>query len=146
MSVHAVYSKYLQTRISGPYGPLKILAPAESLLASLTRMFALLTSPSSKSTSLATTSLSWNVWPHTLSVKMFVPPLCGKNVFIYYIFLLMKVRGAIKIENRENLGQCPNRGGRGKKKPEMSQFQFGNFENRGGGSLFFKNVPISIFW
>ena len=27
----------------------------------------------------------------------------------------------------------------------MSQFQFGNFENRGGGSLFFKNVPISIF-
>ena len=30
----------------------------------------------------------------------------------------------------------------------MSQFQFGNFENRRGGSLFFKNVPISIweFW
>ena len=26
----------------------------------------------------------------------------------------------------------------------MSQFQFGNFENRRGGSLFFKNVPISI--
>ena len=72
----------------------------------------------------------------------------------------MLVRGAIKIENRENLGQCPNRGG---KRTEMSQFHFGNFENRGGGSifqecpnfnlgilkteggsLFFKNVPISI--
>ena len=33
----------------------------------------------------------------------------------------VSLRGAIKIENRENLGQCPN--------PEMSQFQFGNFEN-----------------
>ena len=49
------------------------------------------------------------------------------------------LRGGIKIENRENLGQCPN-GGVGKK-TKMSQFQFGNFENR-GGSLFFKNVPI----
>ena len=28
----------------------------------------------------------------------------------------------------------------------MSQFQFGNFENRGVGSLFFKNVPISIIF
>ena len=30
----------------------------------------------------------------------------------------------------------------------MSQFQFGNFENRGGGlySVFFKNVPISIVY
>ena len=36
----------IKTRISGPYGPLKILAPAESLLASLTRMFASLTSSS----------------------------------------------------------------------------------------------------
>ena len=33
-------------------------------------------------------------------------------------------------------------GGGGKKKTEMSQFQFGTFENRGGGSLFFKNVSI----
>jgi len=41
------------------------------------------------------------------------------------------LRGGVKIENQENV-------------PEMSQFQFGNFENRGGGSLFFKNVPISI--
>ena len=54
------------------------------------------------------------------------------------------IRGGVKIENRENLGQCSNRGG-GRKKTEMSQFQFGNFENRGGGSLFFKNVPISIW-
>ena len=30
--------KYLITRISGPYGPLKILAPAESLLALLTKI------------------------------------------------------------------------------------------------------------
>ena len=86
-----------------------------------------------------------------------------KNVYKHQL-----IRGGIKIENRENLGQCPNRGGRGKKNPEMSQFQFGNFENRRGGlyfsrmsqfqfgnfenrrggSLFFKNVPISIweFW
>ena len=34
----------------------------------------------------------------------------------------------------------------GVKKTEMSQFQFGNYENRGGGSLFFKNVPISMIW
>ena len=51
----------------------------------------------------------------------------------------LTIRGAIKIGNRENLGQCPNRVGRGKKNPEMSQFQFGNFESR-GGYLFFKNV------
>ena len=35
--------KIWKTRISGPYGPLKILAPAESLLASLTNMFSSLT-------------------------------------------------------------------------------------------------------
>ena len=53
-------------------------------------------------------------------------------------------RGGVKIEKRENLGHVPIGGGRGgRKTPEMSQFQFGNFENR-GGSLFFKNVPISI--
>ena len=37
------------------------------------------------------------------------------------------LRGVIKIENRENLGQCPNRGGGGQKQTEMSQFQVGNF-------------------
>ena len=50
--------------------------------------------------------------------------------------------------------------GGGLKKTEMSQFRFGNFENRNknvpisiwkfwkqrGGSLFFKNVPISIIF
>ena len=55
------------------------------------------------------------------------------------------LRGGVKIENRENLGQCPNREGGGLKKKEMAQFQFGNFENRGGWSLFFRNVPILIW-
>ena len=50
------------------------------------------------------------------------------------------LRGGVKIENRENLGQCPNRGGRGKEKTEMSQFQFGNFENRMGGGLYFSKM------
>ena len=54
------------------------------------------------------------------------------------------IRGAVKIEKRENLGHILIGGGWVKKKPAVSQFQFGNFENRGGGSLFFKNVPISI--
>ena len=39
--------------------------------------------------------------------------------------------GGVKIENRENLGQCSNRGRSGG--TEVSQFQFGNFENRVGG-------------
>ena len=51
------------------------------------------------------------------------------------------VRGSIKIENRENLGQCPNRGWVGNKKTEMSQFQFENFENRGGGVSIFQKCP-----
>ena len=34
---------YFLSRISGPYGPLEILAPAESLLASFTRKFGSLT-------------------------------------------------------------------------------------------------------
>ena len=61
-----------------------------------------------------------------------------------WTWMYIYIRGGIKIENWENLGQCPNRGWVGNKKTKMSQFQFGNFENRGGGSLFFKNVPISI--
>ena len=77
--------------------------------------------------------------------------ICGRLCYATQIKTLITcehkidtIRGGVKIENRENLGQCPNRGGGGKKK-EMSQFQFGNFENRRGGSLFFKNVPISIW-
>ena len=61
--------------------------------------------------------------------------------FLGYFCLHCFPKGGIKIENRKNLGNCPNRG---VKKTEMSQFQSGNFENREGGSLFFKNVPISI--
>ena len=38
-----VGKQMLKTRISGPYGPLKILPPAESWLTSLTNMFASLT-------------------------------------------------------------------------------------------------------
>ena len=40
------------------------------------------------------------------------------------------LRGGVKIEKRENLGQCPN-------------FNLGILKTE-GGSLFFKNVPISI--
>ena len=54
------------------------------------------------------------------------------------------LRGAIKIENRENLGQCPHRGV-GSKKTEMSQFQFGNFENRGGDLFFSKMSQSQLF-
>ena len=52
------------------------------------------------------------------------------------------LRGGIKIRNQENLGQCLNRGG-----VEINRnvpISIWEFENRGGGSLFFKNVPISI--
>ena len=37
-------------------------------------------------------------------------------------------------------GENFQRGGGLKKTDENSQFQFGNFENPGGGSRFFKNV------
>ena len=57
----------------------------------------------------------------------------------YSRFETIWFRGGIKIENRENLGQCPNKGG-SKKKKEMSQFQFGNFENRGWGCPHFSEM------
>ena len=50
------------------------------------------------------------------------------------------MRGGIKIEKRENFGHVPIGGGRGKK-TEMSQFQFGNLENRGGGVSIFQKCP-----
>ena len=50
-------------------------------------------------------------------------------------------RGAIKIENRENLGQCPNRGGEGLKKQKCPNFNLGMLKTE-RGSLFFKNVLI----
>ena len=67
--------KYGNTRISGPYGPLKILAPAESLLASLTRMFASLTSSSSPLTSSSPwASSTYNVCPPSPQYKNVCPP------------------------------------------------------------------------
>ena len=56
--IQVTSASLLPTRISGPYGPLKILVPAESLLASLTRLFALLTSLSS-----STSTSSWPPQP-----------------------------------------------------------------------------------
>ena len=46
------------------------------------------------------------------------------------------VRGGVKIENRENLGQCPNRGGRGKKKQKCPNFNLGILKTEGGVSIF----------
>ena len=40
------------------------------------------------------------------------------NLTITELCQTILVRGGIKIENRENLGQCPNRGGQGVKKKQ----------------------------
>ena len=48
------------------------------------------------------------------------------------------VRGAITKKKRENLGKIPKGGGGVEKTDENSQFQFGNFENPGGGLDFSK--------
>ena len=48
------------------------------------------------------------------------------------------LRGASKIENRENLGQCPNRGGRGQKKQKCPNFHLGILKTEGGVSIFQK--------
>ena len=53
-------------------------------------------------------------------------------------------RGGITKKTRENLGQCPNRGGAGQKNPEMSQSKFGNFENSGVGPYFSKMSDLEI--
>ena len=50
-----------------------------------------------------------------------------------------KVRGAITKKNGKIWGKFP-KGGGVEKTDENSQFQFGNFENPGGWSRFFKNV------
>ena len=65
------------------------------------------------------------------------------DVFYSKIETVNGLRGAIKIENRENLGQCPNRGGEVEKKQKCPNFNLGILKTE-GGSLFFKNVPISI--
>ena len=92
--------------------------------------------------------------------------ICGRLCYATQIKTLItcehkidSIRGGVKIENRENLGQCPNnrRGVVNKiqKCPnfnlgilktekgglffsEMSQLPFGNFENRRGGLYFSK--------
>ena len=48
------------------------------------------------------------------------------------------IRGAITKKKRENLGKIPKGGGWVEKTDENSQFQFGNFENPGGVSIFQK--------
>ena len=53
------------------------------------------------------------------------------------------LRGAIIKKNEKIWEKFPNGGGV-KIKKIKSQFQFGNFEGPGGGSQFFKNVPISV--
>ena len=52
------------------------------------------------------------------------------------------LRGGIKIENRKIWDNIPIGG---VKKIEMSPFQFGNFENRGGVSIFQKCSNIKYF-
>ena len=80
------------------------------------------------------------------------------------MFRQQNIRGGIKIKNRENLGQCPNRGGGVKIIQKYPNFNLGILKTEGGisifqecpnfnlgilktegGSLFFKNVPISIW-
>ena len=53
------------------------------------------------------------------------------------------VKGAIIKKKLKNLGIIPQWGG-GNFFSKQSQFQFGKFAHPGGGSQFFKNVPISI--
>ena len=53
------------------------------------------------------------------------------------VLTLNQLRGAITKKKRENLGKIP-KGGGVEKTDENSQFQFGNFENPGGGLDFSK--------
>ena len=53
------------------------------------------------------------------------------------------LRGVIKIENRENLGQYPNRGGGGKKR--IPNFNFGILKKRGEVSYFSKMSQFQLF-
>ena len=52
------FDNLFYTRISRPDGPLKILAPAESLLASLTKIFASLTKMFASLTSISSSTAS----------------------------------------------------------------------------------------
>ena len=57
------------------------------------------------------------------------------------------LRGGVKIENRENFGQCPNRGGGegGKKKQKCPNFNLGILKIEGGGLYFSKMSQHQLF-
>ena len=50
------------------------------------------------------------------------------NLTVTELYQTILVRGGIKIENRENLGQCPNRGGGVKKTQKCPNFNLGIFQ------------------
>ena len=67
-----LFLNYELTRISEPYGPITNLAPVESLLASLTKMFASLLLPT---INILITTLNSNIyWPPTPQCKNVCPP------------------------------------------------------------------------
>ena len=49
-------------------------------------------------------------------------------------------RGGVKIENRENLGQNPNRGGGKKKTQKCPNFNLGHLKTEGGGGHYFSKM------
>ena len=59
-----------------------------------------------------------------------------KNIWIF-----LTLRGGVIIKKQENLGHSQIGGGI-RKKTKKSQIQIRTFENRWGGSQFFKNVSI----
>ena len=88
-----VNGHFLVTRISGPYGPLKIPAPVEGVLASPKKMFISLTSFSSPPSTFIITNPNSNIFcpPASVTVKnclypfgQKVPLLRSKNVWILF--------------------------------------------------------------
>ena len=61
------------------------------------------------------------------------------------MYLIHHHRGGVKIEKRENLGQCPNRGGRGKKKQKCPNLNLGILKTEGGGHYFSKMSQSQSF-
>ena len=58
---------------------------------------------------------------------------------------LRVLRGGVKIENRENYGQCPNRAGGGKKNQKCPNFNLGILKTEGGGLYFSKMSQFQLF-